>query len=296
MRLKVSRSNPPRMPDAINQQPAADRGGLLRVRLDLAYDGAGFSGWAVQPGQRTVAGELVTAVARVLRVTGARVVVAGRTDAGVHALGQVCHIDLPVEAWPGDSACLRRLNAVLPEDVRIRSAAVAPPGFDARFSALYRRYEYLISDSGLLDPRARGSVLQRRRGLDVAAMDRAVGVLVGEHDFAAFCKPRPEASTVRTVRAAAVHRRTDPRDPDLVVVDIAADAFCHSMVRAIVGALIAVGEGRTSAEHLAKVLARRRREPQFATAAAHGLALVEVGYPDPAAMAQQALRARRFRG
>lgn len=284
------------MPDPIHQQPATDGGGLLRVRVELAYDGSGFSGWALQPGRRTVAGELVVAIARVLRVSQPRIVVAGRTDAGVHALGQVCHVDLPPPVWPGAAACVRRLNAVLPDDVRIRSAGVAPAGFDARFSALYRRYEYLISDSGQLDPRARTSVLVRRRGLDVGAMDGAARVLLGEHDFAAFCKPRPEASTVRTVRAVSASRRPDPRDPELLVVDITADAFCHSMVRSIVGALMAVGEGRMTADLLAQVLAGRQRVPQFATAAAHGLALVEVGYPRPAEMAQQALRARRFRG
>ena len=143
------------MPDPIHtQQPVTLSGGLLRIRLDLAYDGSGFAGWARQPGQRTVAGEVVSALSRVLRIDEPRLVVAGRTDAGVHALGQVCHVDLDPDCWPGSAAGVRRLNAVLPADVRIRAAQAAPPGFDARFSALYRRYEYLISDSGLLDPRA----------------------------------------------------------------------------------------------------------------------------------------------
>jgi tRNA pseudouridine38-40 synthase len=268
----------------------------VRVRLDVAYDGADFSGWAQQPGLRTVQGEIVSAIQRVLRLDRPNVVVAGRTDAGVHALGQVCHVDVPQSAWPGSQTAARRLNAVLPADVRVRCADVAPAGFDARFSAAFRRYEYLISDSGALDPRARGSVLVHRRRLDTEAMDSAAQVLVGEHDFAAFCRARPGASAVRTVMAMSVGRGPDPRDPELVVVSIAADAFCHGMVRSIVGALIAVGEGALSAARLAEILAARQRVPLFATASAHALALVEVGYPPAGQLAEQARRARRYRG
>jgi tRNA pseudouridine38-40 synthase len=268
----------------------------LRIRLALAYDGTAFHGWARQPGMRTVAGELQAAVARVLGVGQPHMVVAGRTDAGVHALGQVCQIDIPAASWPGETACVRRLNAVLPEDVRIRSATLAPDGFDARFSAKFRRYEYLVSDSGELDPRARHAVLVRRRTLDTDAMDAAARVLLGEHDFAAFCKARPEASSVRTVLAAGVTRRADPRDPRLIAVGLSADAFCHSMVRSIVGALMAVGEGRLDGEELAQILRRGQRSSAFATAPAHGLVLAEVGYPAAEELARQATRARRFRG
>ena len=269
---------------------------LTRIRLDLAYDGTEFHGWAKQPNLRTVAGELETAISRVLRVEHAGLVVAGRTDTGVHALGQVCHVDIPAHAWPGEAACLRRLNAVLSPDVRVFAATVAPPDFDARFSARHRRYEYLLSDSGLLDPRARGSVLVCRRPLDVATMHTAAQVLPGEHDFAAFCKARPEASSVRTVIDAAVRRDTDPRDPQLITVGLSADAFCHSMVRSIVGALMAVGEGRLTPEDMDGILSSRLRTSRFATAAAHGLALVEVGYPPASRMAEQSRRSRRFRG
>lgn len=269
---------------------------LTRIRLDLAYDGTGFHGWAKQPNLRTVAGELETAINRVLRVAHHGLVVAGRTDTGVHAMGQVCHVDIPEHAWPGAGVCVRRLNAVLPNDVRVHAASVAPPGFDARFGTEFRRYEYLISDSGLLDPRARNAVLVHRRTLHVASMHEASQVLLGEHDFAAFCKARPDASSVRTLLAAAVERRGDPRDPELIAVGLTADAFCHSMVRSIVGALMAVGEGRLSAEDLAGVLAARQRTSRFATAAAHGLALVQVGYPAIEELAGHAQRARRFRG
>jgi tRNA pseudouridine38-40 synthase len=268
----------------------------LRIRLDLAYDGAGFSGWARQPGLRTVQGEVVTALERVLRVSQPHVVVAGRTDAGVHALGQVCHVDLPPERWPGGPTAVRRLNAVLPDDVRIRSAGVAPAGFDARFSAMSRRYEYLISDSGLLDPRARGSVLVRRQHLDVPAMHGAAQHLLGEHDFAAFCRARPEASSVRTVTEIGAGRREDARDPDLIAVGITADAFCHSMVRSVVGALLAVGQGSLSAADVRAILDARQRVARFSTAPAHALVLMEVRYPADDELAAQAIRARRFRG
>lgn len=268
----------------------------IRIRLDLAYDGAAFHGWARQPGLRTVQGELTAALERVLRVPTPSVVVAGRTDTGVHALGQVCHVDLPPHCWPGGPTAIRRLNAVLPADVRIRAAATAPSGFDARFSAMHRRYEYLISDSGLLDPRARGSVHVSRRPLDVAAMDAAAQHLRGEHDFAAFCRARPEASSVRTVVAIGAQRRADPRDPDLIGVGIAADAFCHSMVRSVVGALIRVGQGAMSGHDLGAILAARQRVPGFSTAPAHGLVLIEVQYPADDELAEQAQRARRFRG
>lgn len=286
------------MPDPLTptQQPAPEGGGLLRIRMLLAYDGQEFSGWASQPGLRTVQAELSAAIGRVLRVTRPRIVVAGRTDAGVHALGQVCHVDLPPEAWPGHQPAVRRLNAVLPADIRVLHTQLAAAGFDARFSAQFRRYEYLISDSGRMDPRARGSVLAHRGGLDVPAMQDAGRSLLGEHDFAAFCRARPEASSVRKVLALSVRRRADPRDPALIVVDICADAFCHSMVRSVVGALIAVGRGKLSAERVAMMVHSRRRDEGFKTVPAHGLALVEVGYPPDALLGEQARRARRFRG
>jgi tRNA pseudouridine38-40 synthase len=268
----------------------------LRIRLDLAYDGSDFSGWAAQPGRRTVQGDLTAAISRVLGVPHPAVVVAGRTDAGVHALGQVCHVDLPADAWPGPQRAVRRLNAVLAPDVRVRSAQVAPEGFDARFSATSRRYVYLISDSGLLDPRARTGVYVHRRPLDDHRMADAAGVFVGEHDFAAFCKARPEASSVRRVLRTWVARTEDPRDPALLEVGITADAFCHSMVRSVVGALVAVGEGRLTSADVATILAQRRRVPRYTTAPAHGLALVAVEYPPDAELAEQARRARRFRG
>ena len=241
-------------------------------------------------------GSWLLALARILRIEEPAIVVAGRTDAGVHALGQVCHVDIPESVWPGSQTCVRRLNAVLPTDVWVRRAELAAQGFDARFSALFRRYEYLISDSGLLDPRARNAVMIRRTGLDVPTMHEAAQCLVGEHDFAAFCRARPDASSVRTILEMSVARVEDPRDPALITASITADAFCHSMVRSIVGALLAVGEHRLDAVQLERILTQARRVNLFATAPAHALALMQVGYPEDEGLAAQASRARRFRG
>lgn len=278
---------------------------LLRVRLDLAYDGTDFAGWATQPGLRTVQGTLEPALGTVLRVPPPRLTVAGRTDAGVHARGQVAHVDVPPAAWdavrgrlgtaPGP-ALVRRLAGVLPPDVVVHRAGPAPDGFDARFSALGRRYAYRLADHPeLVDPLRRTSVVQHRRPLDVAAMAAAAGLLVGRHDFAAFCRPRPGATTIRTLERLDVERPGAGADVGLVVATVAADAFCHSMVRALMGALLAVGEGRREPAWAAGLLDLRSRETTAPTAPAHGLTLEEVTYPPDADLAARAAvtRARR---
>jgi tRNA pseudouridine38-40 synthase len=284
-------------------------GGLVRLRLDVAYDGSAFHGWARQPGLRTVQAELEAALGRVLRAPQVRLAVAGRTDAGVHATGQVCHGDVPAAAWAGlaaappgggaaadlpvDSLARHRVNGALPDDVRVRAVAPAPPGFDARWSAAWRRYAYLVADDpAAQDPRTRGHVLWHPRALDVPAMAAALEPFLGEHDFAAFCRARPGASTVRSIHSIRWCRRPD----GVVAFEVRADAFCHSMVRALLGASLAVGDGRWAVQRPAELLARAERVPSIATAPAHGLTLVEVGYPDRADLAAQAQRARRWRG
>jgi tRNA pseudouridine38-40 synthase len=275
----------------------------VRLRLDLEYDGTDFSGWAEQPGRRTVAGVLGQALATVLRTPSADLglVVAGRTDAGVHATGQVCHVDVPVGAWavvpgrsdaPPEAALLRRLRGVLPGDVRVRSVRPAPAGFDARFSALRRRYAYrLCDDPAGVSPLLRRSVAAASRRLDVPAMARASQACVGLHDFAAFCRRREGATTIRTLLEYSWSRDAD----GLVVASVVADAFCHSMVRALVGAAVAVGDGRRPAGWLADVLARGVRDPGVAVAPAHGLVLEEVVYPPDAELGGRAAAARAVR-
>lgn len=278
-------------------------GGLVRLRIDLGYDGSAFSGWARQPERRTVQGVLETALSQVLRADGVRTVCAGRTDAGVHARGQVAHSDVPRAAWETLTAregyALHRLRSTLPLDARVTAVGEAPPGFDARWSVTARRYVYRVSDDPTgPEPLARGYVWHRTgppdARLDLDAMNAAAEPLLGEHDFAAFCKRREGASTVRTLRELCWRRGTDGIDAGLAVLDVEADAFCHSMVRSLVGALIPVGAGRAPVEAPAALLAARTRgvEP----APPHGLSLEAVSYPPDADLAAAAARARRVRG
>jgi tRNA pseudouridine38-40 synthase len=180
---------------------------------------------------------------------------------------------------------------VLPRDLRVRRISVAPPHFDARFAALWRRYEYRISDHPAgAAPLRRRFLLDHRRDLDVAAMAEAANRLLGLHDFAAFCKFRDTGTTIRTVQSFAVSRVAGE-----IVADIRADAFCHSMVRSLVGALIAVGEGRRVPEWPAQLLTLTARSNDITVAPAHGLTLVEVGYPPDDALAArvEVTRAKR---
>ena len=262
----------------------------MRTRIDLSYDGTEFRGWATQPGLRTVQGALEAALATVLRLPSATVVCAGRTDTGVHARGQVVHVDVPDEAY--DERLERRLNGILPADVRVRAVSRAPAGFDARFSALWRRYAYRVADRpALVDPLTRGHVLAWPRPLDVAAMQEASDPLLGLQDFAAFCKRREGATTIRTLQELSWARD----DVGRAVATVPADAFCHHMVRSLVGCLLAVGDGRRLVGWAAEVLAAGVRDSAVAVVPAHGLTLEEVGYPAPAELAAQAERARSRR-
>jgi tRNA pseudouridine38-40 synthase len=264
----------------------------VRLRLDIAYDGTAFAGWAQQPDQRTVQGVMQSALAAVLRLPGAALTVAGRTDSGVHATGQVAHLDVPAQMpVEGRESLLRSLAGVLPADVRVLAVRSVPDAFDARFGALWRRYEYRISDSVAgADPLRRGFVLDHRRLLDVAAMSGAASALLGLNDYAAFCKRREGSTTTRCVQTFTVER-----DGIEIVARIQADAFCHSMVRSLIGALIAVGEGRRPPDWPATLLNATERANDVMVAAPHGLTLVEVGYPpdDELAARTQQTRARR---
>lgn len=256
-----------------------------RVRLDVAYDGGGFAGWARQPDQRSVQQTLEGAVATVLRIPAVTLTCAGRTDAGVHARGQVAHLDVPADAldrvragssrpWP--EVLRRRVDDVLDHDVRVRRCAAAPDGFDARFAARWRRYAYRVCDDpATSDPVSRASVLWWRRPLDLEAMNAAAAMLLGVHDFAAFCRPRPGATTVRELLQLQWARDGS----GVAVLDVRADAFCHRMVRALTGALLAVGDGRRPAAWPAEVLHTATRDSAVQVVAAHGLTLEEVGYP-----------------
>jgi tRNA pseudouridine38-40 synthase len=251
---------------------------------------------------RTVAGELGDALATVLRLDAVpELVVAGRTDTGVHARGQVAHVDVSAAAYAGapgrssrspQEALVARLAGVLPSDIVVRAVRVAPQGFHARFSAVARRYCYRISDTvHRPDPLLRRSVTWVRGSLDAGAMHVAGQSLVGEHDFVAYCRPREGASTVRTLRRVDVSRAPE----SLLAVELEADAFCHHQVRAIVGALIAVGQGRRPVSWPGDVLAAARRDGSVHVAPPGGLTLEAVTYPHEKMLAAQAESARRVR-
>ncbi|HEX5860269.1 MAG TPA: tRNA pseudouridine(38-40) synthase TruA [Nocardioides sp.] len=273
----------------------------MRIRMDLAYDGTDFHGWAGQPGLRTVQGTLEAALATLLRVPEVSVVCAGRTDAGVHARGQVTHLDVDDAALaraagrsdlPVPQALLPRLNGILPPDVRVRRVVAAADGFDARFSALWRRYGYRIADRPeAVDPLARRHVLTWPRPLDLPAMEKASEALLGEHDFAAFCKQREGATTIRTLLELSWTRD----GAGVIVATVRADAFCHSMVRSLVGCLLAVGEGRREPTWAGEVLRGGIRDPAVSVAHAHGLTLEEVAYPDDTELAARAATTRSRR-
>lgn len=278
-------------------KPADPVGGFSRFRIDFGYDGTDFAGWAKQPDLRTVQGELLRALELIFGPSenDFSMRVAGRTDAGVHASGQVCHIDLSAEQLQrlGRSPLAPgRLNGLLPDDIRVTKVTAAPPGFDARFSASYRRYHYLLADA-LVPPNA----LQSRYRLDVAgeldvsAMDAVAPTLIGLRDFGAYCKPREESTTIRELRELRVERQPD----QVIRVTIEADAFCHNMVRSIVGALIRVGQHRMTPAELRDITAAAERTSAFKVVEPRGLVLVEVGYPKPEELAAQAERARNIR-
>jgi tRNA pseudouridine38-40 synthase len=265
-----------------------------RLRLDIAYDGTDFAGWAAQAGQRTVAGVLDETLTTVFRVP-VLCRAAGRTDTGVHATGQVAHIDIPgdavVQAYPrharpGEPEFLplvRRLARFLPADVRVRDIVRASAGFDARFSALRRHYRYRLSTAPHgVEPHEARFVTHWLRPLDVDAMQEASRNLLGLQDFAAFCKRREGATTIRDLQALSWHR-----DGDAITVDVTADAFCWNMVRSVVGALLAIGEGRRSADWLSGLLEATSRSSDFAAAPARGLTLMRVDYPPDDQLAER---------
>jgi tRNA pseudouridine38-40 synthase len=303
--VPVAQSAAPHPGEGQIARPEAGEG--RRVRFDIAYDGGEFKGWAAPPRLRTLQGTHEEARWRILR-SDVRLVVAGRTDAGVHATGQVAHADLSEEQWTrathlargsaddGDPVAplARKLRGVLRPyaDATVSRTSTAPDGFDARFSAVWRRYSYRIADDALgYNPLLRRDTTLVKASLDATRMDAAARTLVGLHDFAAYCKPREGATTIRTLLEYDWQR-----DPDgVLIANVKADAFCHSMVRALVGACVAVGEGRLDVDDVVRLRDELTRTSAFKVLDARGLTLTEVGYPADELLADRAeqTRARR---
>ena len=298
------------VPKAVTAESAEAR----RLRLDLAYDGTLFHGWAAQPGLRTVQGEIEAAIATVFRAE-APLTVAGRTDAGVHAAHQVAHVDLGGPLLSDLPRLTGRLNSLLAAsyarylqpattrgplpkvgkgecDVVLHRLTPVGGDFDARFSAAARHYRYLLAD----EPSARRPIKRSdiwwtpQASLDERAMQQAADLLLGEHDFLSFCKPRPGATTVRELRELGVRRRGGRLE-----VSVTADAFCHSMVRSLVGALVEVGRGARGANWAAELVARPARDHGVPLAPAKGLTLQGVDYPPPERWAERARESRQVR-
>ena len=265
----------------------------MRYRLDIAYDGTEFAGWARQRDQRTVCGVLEDTLMLVLRRDPAdpiRLTVAGRTDSGVHATGQVAHVELPPDVDPDHVA--HRLASALPEDVRVFGIRRVPESFDARFSALRRHYVYRVCDASWgVGPLLRRHVVGCRRRLDIEALNEASRPLLGERDFVAFCKRREGATTIRDLQRLVWHRESE----DLVFAEVSADAFCHSMVRSLVGALLAVGQGRRPVDWPGSLLSESVRPSEVTVAPAHGLTLIGVDYPPDHELASRAELTRNVR-
>lgn len=256
--------------------------GFLRLRIDFSYDGTNFSGWARQKDRRTIQGELESALEAITR-NPVTTVTAGRTDAGVHASHAVCHVDIPerdhdAQEWDINNFTYR-INRILGEDLRIHGVTRAPANFHARFSALRRHYLYKIADNQqIVPPLKRNDVATWYRPLDVARMNRASSKLIGEHDFTTFCKPNGSgaSSAIRTLEVFHWRRESD----GYLYADVIADAFCYSMVRNIVGAVVCVGEGRFEPEWIETLLNNRKRVSESLVFPARGLTLVDVQYPN----------------
>jgi tRNA pseudouridine38-40 synthase len=247
---------------------------MTTIKLVLAYDGAGFHGWARQRGVRTVQGAIEDVLRRML-TDAPRLSVAGRTDAGVHAEGQVASFPAPGALDP--AKVQRALNASLAPEVVVISAVRAPEGFDARKSATGREYRYRIDTGPFPDPFTARWVWHRPGRLAVGKMRAAARLLEGEHDFASFCRaPEPPRGTVRTLRRLAI-----PAAGDQIEVRAMADGFLHQMVRSLVGTLVRVGEERVPPGAVPGILAARSRASAGPVAPPHGLTLVRVIYGRP---------------
>jgi tRNA pseudouridine38-40 synthase len=271
--------------------------GRFRFRLDLAYDGTDFYGFSKQSAYRTVAGELLSGLVKIFGEDDQdfRMRVAGRTDAGVHAQAQVLHLDLTSEQLKRirrGHGVAERLNKIIDPDVRVISFEEADPGFHARYSALSRRYRYSIADRSVVpNPMTSRYLLEILWHLEVEPMVEVAKEFIGLRDFRAFCKERDGTTTIRRLREISVKRRSN----GVIDIEIEADAFCHNMVRSVVGALMSAGSGRTSVREVRKALSGQRNENAYKVQAPQGLTLIKIAYPAKSKLAKQAELTQRTR-
>ena len=272
-------------------------GGFTRLRIDFGYDGTDFFGWSKQPELRTIQAAFLEALTLIFGESDFSLRVAGRTDAGVHALNQVAHFDLSQTqlARLGRETIddvAYKLNRLLPNDIRVMTVGIAPAGFDARFSAINRRYRYRLADNlSFKNPLETRFTLDVAGELNIEAMTEAGSHLLGLHDFASFCKPREGSTTIRELQEITVSRGQG----QVVEIEIQADAFCHNMVRSIVGALIAVGQGRATPAKIKQLLEQTNRDGSYKVVSPHGLSLLKIGYPADDQLAEQAEKAQNLR-
>ncbi len=248
--------------------------GFARLRVDLTYDGTNFSGWAKQPNQRTIQEEFEKALSTILR-TPVATIVAGRTDAGVHAKHQVLHTDIPNDSKIDNLTF--RLNQYLTDEIRVLNTAWAPVNFHARFTAQSRTYQYKIIDGGKVTaPLDRYDSVEWFRKLDINLMNSGSKLLLGEHDFFAFCKYREGGSTVKNLLKFEWYRDEN----SIVIGEIQANSFRYNMVRNLVGAAVCVGEGRFEPNWMKKVLDEKLRVSDSYVFPAKGLTLISISYPE----------------
>lgn len=256
----------------MNQPTLNPESGFFRVRITLSYDGTNFFGWGKQADRRTVQGELEAALFKLFQQQ-LDTVVAGRTDAGVHASGQVCHVDLPENEY---TDIAYRLNRILTDEIRIKSVERTSPDFHARFGALRRHYMYKIKDgNGYIEPTSRLDIAPWYRDLNVDLMNQAAATLIGEHDFFSYARYRENATTIRELQRFEFERNED----GLIIARLSADAFLYNMVRSLIGTMVYIGEGRFNTDWAREVLEKRERPSDSVVFPAKGLTFTGVDYP-----------------
>lgn len=269
----------------MNQPTLKPESGFFRVRINLAYDGTNFFGWGKQSDRRTIQGELEAAFSTLYR-SNLESVVAGRTDAGVHATNQVCHVDLPEGDFGFEIESLTyRLNRILSDEIRIKKIEVVSNDFHARFSALRRHYIYKIQDgNGVIEPTKRLDIAPWYRDLDIELMNQAAKTLIGEHDFFSYAKFREFSTTIRDLQRFDFERMED----GVILAHVSADAFCYNMVRALIGTMVYIGEGRFPTTWAREILEKRERPSDSVVFPAKGLTFIGVDYPADSELAARA--------